>query len=342
MATQYNSIIRLQTIDQCLRDKRKVYHLTGLIDRIAKRLRQYDKEVKVSERTVYDDLKFLKDTDGPFAAPIARNKDSGYHYTDPTYSIFQSQDDLGSVERLQAGIIALRQVSRLKGFEELKAILFRLEANYMIDQDAVVAPIVYLEEGLNLEGQSKIEEVKQYILDRVVMSISYQPFDREPSNRLVSPYFLKEYNNRWFLFGYQHAIHEGEYEGITNLALDRIVTIKASTLDYQTNDELIDPKEHFRQVIGVSVPDDDEEDITYRVYGRRRHYVATKKLHPSQRQVDSGDDYTTFRLSVIPNNELYSKLLSYGADLEVLEPQSVRETMKDLVVSMATRYAAVR
>lgn len=337
MATQYNSIIRLLTIDDCIRSK-QYYDLPSLITAISKKLAQYDKAIKVSPRTVYDDLRFLKDSDGPFAAPITKTRERGYHYTDQTYGIFQSRDDLGSVEQLQAGITALRQVSRMQGFEELRPILFRLEANYTIDSNEVVAPIVYLEQGLNLEGQSKIEEVKTYILDRVAMSITYQPFDREATNRVVSPYFIKEYNNRWFLFGYEHTLKPDAYSGTTTVALDRIVNIKASTLAYHA-DEDIDPRKHFEDIVGVTVPNKEVEEVTFVVSGTRRHYVATKKLHPSQRVVSQTDNTITFRLSVIPNRDLYSKLLSFGSDLEVIEPEELRQHMQTQVIAMATLYA---
>ena len=62
MATQYNSIIRLKKIDECLRNRNKKYGLSELIEAIGSELKKQGKQVKVSERTVYDDLKFLKVT----------------------------------------------------------------------------------------------------------------------------------------------------------------------------------------------------------------------------------------------------------------------------------------
>jgi hypothetical protein len=70
MATQYNSIIRLKKIDECLRNRSRVYNLPDLITAISNELESHDKKIKFSDRTIYDDLKFLKDEYGPFAAPI--------------------------------------------------------------------------------------------------------------------------------------------------------------------------------------------------------------------------------------------------------------------------------
>ena len=338
MATQYNSIIRLKKIDECLRNQNKVYNLTNLIDAISVALEKYDKKIKVSERTVYDDLKFLKDEFGPFAAPVARTIDKGYHYTDAGFSIFNPTLNKDTLEKVKSSLSALKQVSRLSGFEDLKEVVLRMEANYNFDEELRIEPIVYLEESLNIKALNFIEPLKAHIQNEEVISVTYEPFDKPAYARIVSPYFLKEYNNRWFLFGHQHLINKTGYEGITNMSLDRINGIKLSLREYVAKGDL-DIKDYLSNVIGVSVSDAKPLLIKFRVYGGRRHYVDTKKLHTTQETVELNDKYGEFSIKVIPNNEMYSLLLSYGKDLEVTSPANIRNRMKDKAFEMLKRYS---
>ncbi len=68
---------------------------------------------------------------------------------------------------------------------------------------------------------------------------------------------------------------------------------------------------------------------------RYKSFKKNKPLHPSQHNYDK-----EYRISidVIPNNELIALLLSFGSQLEVLEPQSVRDMMRDHVKTLKKFY----
>jgi predicted DNA-binding transcriptional regulator YafY len=100
----------------------------------------------------------------------------------------------------------------------------------------------------------------------------------------------------------------------------------------------MDVQNHFKDVIGVTIPVDDVCQVKFKVYGNRRHYVATKKIHKSQVTLSMSDDHALFSIHVKPNNEMYSLFLGFGGDLEVMEPENVREVMKELIKKMVARY----
>ncbi|MCQ7926301.1 WYL domain-containing protein, partial [Salmonella enterica] len=72
-------------------------------------------------------------------------------------------------------------------------------------------------------------------------------------------------------------------------------------------------------------------------------YVETKKIHHSQETVkefgkhDDGE-YGEFRLTVVPNDEFYGRVLQWGAGLVVTSPESVREEIRSRVKRMARNY----
>ena len=50
----------------------------------------------------------------------------------------------------------------------------------------------------------------------------------------IHPYFLKQYNNRWFLFG----LHPESWKHDWNVAIDRIITVHESKVKFIPNEEI--------------------------------------------------------------------------------------------------------
>lgn len=164
-----------------------------------------------------------------------------------------------------------------------------------------------------------------------MLNIRYKSFKKnKPITCEVHPYYLKQYNNRWFLFGWNT-----EFGAITNFALDRIETVSHMLGEYKPKPAGLDFDEYFDDVVGVTIPKGKVEHIVMRVAPDRYPYIKNKPLHPSQHNYDKEFRVT---IDVIPNNELIALLLSFGSQLEVLEPQSVREMMKEHVRALNKFY----
>ena len=117
----------------------------------------------------------------------------------------------------------------------------------------------------------------------------------------------------------------GVYQNISNLALDRIQEIEHTTETYIPNTTL-DFEEYFEDIIGVTkLANDIPVKISLRFSAHRLPYVLSKPMHESQR--NNRADEGIIELEVVPNKEFYQRLLSFGSDVEVLEPQFVREEM---------------
>lgn len=98
----------------------------------------------------------------------------------------------------------------------------------------------------------------------------------------VHPYYLKQYNNRWFLFG----ITEQDKNNLINLPLDRIGSIEVVDIPYIPNTKF-NFEEYFEDVVGVSVPREGEPEKVVLKFDKRQYpYIITKPLHPSQAILD--------------------------------------------------------
>jgi predicted DNA-binding transcriptional regulator YafY len=67
-------------------------------------------------------------------------------------------------------------------------------------------------------------------------------------------------------------------------------------------------------------------------------YLETKRIHSTQRYETNeyGESIVTLRL--YQSRELVSLLLSYGKDVTVLEPESLRQEMKKIIGEMTEGY----
>ena len=164
---------------------------------------------------------------------------------------------------------------------------------------------------------------------------SYKDGSKELS-RIVHPYYLKQYNNRWFAFCYDDATHY-----VNNLALDRCLSIEPMPdMTFHVNED-IDFDHYFDDVVGVTVPyHSPKQKILLRTNERRLPYMLSKPLHPSLNIEDRKK--CILSIEVRPNNELEQQILSFGPDLEVLAPEEFRNQIKEKVTQMQQHYNSVQ
>ena len=80
-------------------------------------------------------------------------------------------------------------------------------------------------------------------------------------------------------------------------------------------------------------------DVTFWVSAFSSKYIATKPVHSSQRLVKENEDGScVFRIKVVINVEMYSVLMSYGADLSIMYPQKCVNYMRKQLARMGDFY----
>ena len=230
--------------------------------------------------------------------------------------------------------------SRFEGLPDytwLDEVSLKLKSDFGLESNQ--QPIISFEQNPDLKGLEHLTKLFNAIRNETVLKIEYKSFTKEEADVfIIHPYFLKQFNNRWFLFGY---CSNPEVEMLPNLALDRIMTISEENATYISNKE-IDFKEYFDDVVGVTVYADREpEKIILEVSQSRFPYIATKPIHPSQTELKtyvSKNDRIGISLNVQINNELIALLLSFGDDLEVIEPITLRNKIKEIIQNMKKMY----
>ena len=95
----------------------------------------------------------------------------------------------------------------------------------------------------------------------------------------------------------------------------------------------------FRDCYGVlRDPQCEPQRIVLRAYYPFAHYLRTLPLHPSQQELTATPQYADFELYLRPTFDFKQELLAQGREVEVLQPASLREEMKQMVREMMERY----
>lgn len=334
MAITESALIRYGVIDGCLRRGGQGYSISQLVDACNKRL-QYENGDTVSKEQVRKDLDRMVSL---YDAPIDFDNFVGhtkcFRYTDRSFSIKNSPI---TDEELQQTRSALSALSRLKGLPQfgwINEILTKLEDRMFVAHDENAPVAMGFDDNPKLEGLDWISPLYDAIINKRPIHITYQPYNKPVISWDIHPYYLKQYNGRWWIFGKNNEYPEGKP---TSIAVDRIISITEPIfkIDYIENDGP-DFETYFKDVIGVTVPEMAPIEIKLKFSPNRFPFVRSKPIHHSQKIVDERAGIVS--IHIIPNPELFTVLSSFGKDLEVLSPEQIRLQMKIISDGMAKIY----
>lgn len=320
------SFIRYRALDKCLRDQRRRYYMSDLVDACNAALENYNGS-SVSERQVRSDMAFMQREAGG-NAPIERCMDGHrayYRYSDPDFSILNLPMSQEEFDQLSSTIQMLGRFKGLPDNSWMEATLYRLQSTFNIDNTS--PSWVRFSQNEDLEGLRHFSRLYDAISQRTVLKIEYHKFGTESWTRVIHPYQLRQYNNRWFLVGYE----ENQSKGLplVVLPLDRIDTIQECA-DKDFKPFSGDIEKPFEDIVGVSLMfGNTRVHIIIRAYRPTADYIKTKPIHHSQQILDITDDHIDFSLDLIPNYEFETLMLTYADNCEILEPSTLREKISE-------------
>jgi predicted DNA-binding transcriptional regulator YafY len=334
MATTKFATIRYQALDRCFSNFGRNYDINALVDACNDAIYEYNGDSSgIVKRTVYEDIKFMQSKQGWSVEleKIKQGKQVFYRYADRNFSINNQSLNESEIIQLKETISILNRFKGVEQFEWMEDVKIKMEAAYKLNTDS--KPIVSFEQNPYLKGLNHFSKLFHAIQYKKVLKVKYQGYKQpEPSEIIIHPYYLKQFNTRWFLFGLNN-----ERNDISNLALDRIHLFKELKLKYI--DTEINFEEYFDDVIGVTVKDDlPIEQILVKISKERWAYVESKPIHGSQKVKCIESDGTIIQLELKVNNELINTILGFGADLEVLKPEHLREQIISRIKQMNENY----
>ena len=243
-----------------------------------------------------------------------------------------SQNDY---EVMQEAVDMLRQLEDFEQFSEISDMVSRLQDKLAISRNNR-KPIIHFDSVPNLEGIRLLNPLYKYIAHKQTLRIMYQSFNaKQPMEFILFPYLLKEFRNRWFLFG-----SKAEDMKLFNLPLDRIKSIEPTMIPFKENPNF-DPEHFFDDVIGVSKNiNNTPRTIKFWANAEQSKYIKTKPIHRSQRllQENEEDGSCIFRIDVVINFEMYSVFMSYGPGVKIIYPRNAMNYMHNKMKEALALY----
>ena len=186
-----------------------------------------------------------------------------------------------------------------------------------------LTPFIHLEKR-RPQGTENLYGLLHAIKNRLQIKFTYQKFwEEELSQRLVEPYALKEFKNRWYIMA-----KDSKDNNIKSFALDRLTNLEITNLNYQYPDNY-SIEQSYRYCFGIISPNDEEpQDIILSFDPFQGKYIKTLPLHDTQQVLVDNDEEIKIKLKLCLTHDLVMELLSFGDNMKVIEPKSLADQIK--------------
>jgi len=192
---------------------------------------------------------------------------------------------------------------------------------------------VNLEAPNNLKGIEYLRDLLLAVREHRIIEFEYQRFQVENiSHNTIEPYLLKEYQNRWYIFGRIYKTDKFRTYGI-----DRLKKLKLTDKTF-IYDNSKSKSYYFDYVIGLNYSNETPENVILSYIPEQADYIKTLPLHNSQEVLIDNDEELRIQLEVIPNFELEQKILLQGERVKVLEPKWLADKIKGRLEEAVKNY----
>ena len=121
-------------------------------------------------------------------------------------------------------------------------------------------------------------------------------------------------------------------------ALDRIKYLHASDETFVMPKDWT-AKDYFDGCFGIIADQSVEvQPVTLKVSAGQANYIRDLKLHESQEEIERNPEYSIFTLNLRPTFDFQQELLWNGGDVEVLEPEWLRNEIAGKIKRIWNKY----
>ncbi len=330
-----NALIRFRIIDRALSNKYAPYPSKAkLREACEDALYGSVDGANICDSTIEKDMFAMK---MEHDAPIKYSKKfGGYYYTDPDYSMNDiplTEDDL---EAIRFATNTLSQFKDMELFQQFGFAIDKIVDRISIAKDPsdkAIVDFVQFETPIKSRGNEFLNLLLQAIKNKNIVHFDYESFQTQQRKaRKALPLLLKEYRNRWYLLCFDVS-----KENVITYALDRMFDLQLTDEKWT---ESIDfkPDQFFKHAIGITASAGKPEKVIFKADNVAAKYIDSQPFHSSQQIVKAGKNRTTFEMTVFISEELIRGLLSYGGEIQVMQPEILKDQIVNRVKAMVEQY----
>jgi predicted DNA-binding transcriptional regulator YafY len=330
MPANKSAVLRYRIIDGCLTNTLKRFPtMDFIIEKIEER-----------NHTSLSNSMFTKDIQNMrivYGAPIKFDRtNKGYCYTEPGFSIKEFPLTQDEIEALDFSTALFQQLKNTRMFKQFESAINKVIEGYRVS--AIIGKseqqILQVEEPIKTEGNEWLDIILKAIVEKNCLKITYQAFGKESKDHEFSSYLLKEYHNRWYAVGYSKRA-----DNTLVLALDRITNVESCKEKYISDDKFI-PEDFFKYSFGITqIHTAKPQTIILSFTPDQAAYIISQPLHSSQKVILENEHEVQIELKVYVTQELKMAILSYGQEVKVLQPKSLKAELKKVIEKMVINYS---
>lgn len=180
-------------------------------------------------------------------------------------------------------------------------------------------------------GAKFLTLILESLCENTKLEITYQSYHQEKSSTFtVSPYFLKLFQQRWYLIALS--------DHIRIYALDRMQLVEKMDEKFEFP-EGMDVESYFAESFGI-INDDTQKPSTIQLKfsNYQANYIRSLPLHHSQIEIEITDEYVVFEYFLKPMFDFEQKLLSFSETVEVISPDWYRNLFAERLDRMREKY----
>ncbi|MEH6745797.1 MAG: WYL domain-containing protein [Maribacter arcticus] len=323
MANSKHAHLRYNILDECFR--KRTYRFEELLNALNESLEIHYPNEGISIRTLREDLKVFRDKKNGFGAPLLENA-RVLKYSNPNFSI--AQRPLLEYEQylIDAAQQLLERFENDPKYDKLAEALIKFQ-DEEDQQENDSSKILFYDHNEEYRGIRYLKPLYMAIKKNQVLQVNYKGFkDVETSIFEFHPHILKQYNRRWFVYGLNKTKGIEEW----SIPLDeRLVEINMLE-DVEFIKSNTNWDNFFRSMVGVVRPANAAiEKVVIRFHNGRESYFKTKPFQPDYEEFFEEEKQNQVWFETIINKELVQQLLSYGQDLEVIEPEHLKRQLRE-------------
>jgi proteasome accessory factor B len=184
-------------------------------------------------------------------------------------------------------------------------------------------------------GAENMHGLLHAIKNKFEVQFTHEKFwkgNNEKKKRTVYPLALKEARNRWYL------VTQDSKDGVfKTFGLDRISDLDITRKKFESPKNF-NPEEKFRYSFGIITDETKPERIKLWLSHGQADYIKSLPLHHSQKIVSENEKECVIELFLSPTYDFIMELLSIGQEIKVLEPESLKYKMIEMLEATLKRY----
>lgn len=288
--------------------------------------RELAEHCETTERTIYRDLELLSACGVPYTN-IGHGRGYSFVGNFSIYPLDWTEQEAIAFTLLPTMLQQVKDslpIDFMSAYEKVMATSYKEKA-VKADLLQKIAEVIQMGTRANTANQPNyLSQIVAAILNHKTIKATYHTQSRnETTERLIDPYYIVPREFRFYLLGYCH-----QSEAIRTFRLSRFQQIETTDSQFEKNE--FNLRTYLRNTWSIERAD---ENIRFKVRfsANVARYVKEEELFVTPRLRDLPDGSLLFEVTLNHDREFLQWLYQYGPDVEILEPVSYREKMRDML-----------